>query len=223
MSLIDYPDNVCLTVFTGGCNYRCPFCHNANLVLAPEKTATIPLDSALSEIERRKKLIDGITITGGEPLMHNDIRELIEPVKRMGLKVKLDTNGAFFDLLSQLLSENLLDYVAMDIKSSKKKYAEASGANADIGVIERSAELLRASKIDYEFRTTAVPGLVEEEDVGAIGEWLKGSKRYCLQQFVPEGSLDLKFRTLKPHPEKKLEEFAKIAGRYFLNVEVRGI
>lgn len=223
LSLIDYPENVCFTVFTGGCNYLCPFCHNANLVLAAGKMKSLPLDAVISKIKERKKMIDGITITGGEPLMNSDLADLIRPVKEAGLKVKLDTNGAFPERLHQLLSESLLDYVAMDIKTSKEKYDNASGVKADLDAVIRSADILRSSNADYEFRTTAVPGLVEKEDITAIGEWLNGSKAYFIQQFVPEGSLSKKYQSLTPHPQQKLEEFAAIARRYFLNVGVRGI
>jgi pyruvate formate lyase activating enzyme len=222
-SLIDYPGNICITVFTGGCNYRCPFCQNADLVLNPEKLESISLESVLAEIEKKAKFIDGMTITGGEPLMNSDIEDLIRPVKESGLKVKLDTNGAYPELLGNLISQNLLDYVAMDIKSSKEKYEKASGAKDVFGSVKKSAELLRASRIEYEFRTTAVPGLVEKEDIIKIGEWLSGAKNYYLQQFVPDESLLPEFKKLRPHPPEKMAEFKALAELYFLNVGVRGL
>ncbi len=222
-SLIDYPGNICLTVFTGGCNYRCPFCQNADLVLSPEKLESIPLAAVLNEAKKRSGMIDGVAITGGEPLMNPDIRELILPIRKMGLKVKLDTNGAYPELLSQILSEGILDYVAMDIKSSQKKYGQASGTKGAFDAAKKSAEILRASTIDYEFRTTAVPGLVEEEDIVEIGEWLKGAKNYYLQQFVPDGSLSPEYKQKNPHPPEKMESLRKTAERYFLNVGVRGL
>ncbi|MFH0818295.1 MAG: anaerobic ribonucleoside-triphosphate reductase activating protein [Candidatus Micrarchaeota archaeon] len=223
MSFVDYPDNVCLTIFTGGCNYRCPFCHNADLVLSPEKFETVPLERMLFEITKRKKLIDGITISGGEPLLNENIMELITPVKEMGLAVKLDTNGAFPEQLKKLLDSGMLDYVAMDIKTSPEKYSEACGIDVNFEQVRKSAELLRASPINYEFRTTAVPGLVEKEDINNIGEWLFGAKNYYLQQFAPTGSLSAEYRKKRAHPPEKLAEFAKLAGRYFLNVGVRGL
>jgi pyruvate formate lyase activating enzyme len=222
-SLIDYPGNICLTIFTGGCNYRCPFCHNADLVLSPEKLRTIPIPAVLAEARKRSKMIDGIAITGGEPLMCADITDLIAPIKEMGLKVKLDTNGAYPEALSRLLENGMLDYVAMDIKTSPGKYGIASGIGGSFEPVKKSAELLRGASIDYEFRTTAVPGLVEAEDVAGMGEWLRGAKNYYLQQFVPEGSLSQEFRKKKPHPPEKLEEFRRLAERYFLNVGVRGL
>ena len=222
-SLIDYPDNVCITVFTGGCNYRCPFCQNADLVLSPESVQTISLQDAISHIRGRAKYLDGITITGGEPLLNKDITELTGPVKEMGLKVKLDTNGTFPELLGSLVSHGQLDYVAMDIKTSPGKYALATGVESDIELVRRSAEILRSSSMDYEFRTTAVPGLVEREDLEEIGAWLKGAKAYFLQQFVPDKSLSKEYRALKPHPPEALLEFRRIAERYFLNVGVRGL
>jgi len=143
----------------------------------------------------------------------------------MGLKVKLDTNGSFPDRLEELLSKGLLDYVAMDIKSSpsQDKYDKASGIRADLSAIKRSAELLLASRIDYEFRTTVVPGLVENEDIEAIGRWLKGAKSYHIQQFIPESPLSPEFKSMRPYAQEKLAEFKKTAERYFLNVGVRGI
>ncbi len=223
MSFIDYPGNICVTIFTGRCNYRCPFCQNATLVLSPEKLETISLEKALAEIQKRKRLIDGITITGGEPLMNGDLPTLIEPVKKMGLLVKLDTNGAYPEELEVLIGKNLLDYVAMDIKSSQDKYSNACGVKVDLDAVNRSAKLLLSSKIDYEFRTTAVPGLVEKEDMEKIGQWLEGAKNYYLQQFIPGESLSEEYRRKDPHPPERLAEFAKIAERYFLNVGVRGL
>ncbi len=222
-SFIDYPDNICITVFIGGCNYRCPFCQNPDLVLTPDKLETIPLEKALARIATRKSMIDGVTITGGEPLINEDIRDLIGPVKEMGLKVKLDTNGSFPDLLGDLVREGLLDYVAMDIKTSPEKYSLACGLDVDFELVKKSAELLRSSQIDYEFRTTAVPGLVEREDIISIGEWLRGGKGYYLQQFVPGTAISEEYRRKKPRGLELLAEFAKIAEGYFLKVGVRGV
>ena len=222
-SLIDYPGNICLTIFTGGCNYRCPFCHNAGLVLSPEKIKTIPIPAVLVEARKRSKMIDGITITGGEPLMCADITDIIAPIREMGLKVKLDTNGAYPEALFKLLENKMLDYVAMDIKTSPGKYDLATGVMGSFESVKKSAELLRGAQTDYEFRTTAVPGLVEAEDITEIGEWLKGAKNYYVQQFVPDGSLSSEFQKKKPHPPGKLEEFCRLAERYFLNVGVRGL
>jgi len=222
-SFVDYPGNICVTLFTGGCNYRCPFCHNADLVLSPDGFEAIPLEQVLMEIKQRKKMIDGVVITGGEPLINKDIETLIAPIRDMGLKVKLDTNGSFPKELKALLDSGMLDYVALDIKSSPGKYSVACGVDVDVDKVRESAEMLRTGKIDYELRTTAVPGLVEREDVISIGEWLNGAKSYYLQQFVPDNSLSEDYRKKIPHSQDKIKEFARLAMRYFLKVGVRGI
>ncbi|MFH1285922.1 MAG: anaerobic ribonucleoside-triphosphate reductase activating protein [Candidatus Micrarchaeota archaeon] len=222
-SLVDYPSNICSTIFLGGCNFRCPFCHNRELVLTPEKLPSISEEEILSFLEKRKGYIDGVTISGGEPTIHAGLPEFVRKIKQIPLLVKLDTNGSNPAMLEKLLRAKLVDYVALDIKSSREKYAQAAGAVVDLPALEKSISLIRELAPAYEFRTTAVPTLVEREDVEAIGKWLKGAERYALQQFRPQNTLDARFSKISPHSKETLEEFARIARAYFKNVEIRNV
>ena len=173
-TLLDYPGRVAATIFTGGCNFRCPFCHNGDLVLKPSSLEMISEEEVLSFLQKRKNVLKGVCITGGEPTLQADLRDLIRKIKEIGYEVKLDTNGYLPDVLKTLLDEELLDYVAMDIKSSKEKYRLVAGLeNMDIGRIERSMELLKNSGISYEYRTTVVKGLHASEDILEIGKWIE--------------------------------------------------
>ena len=164
LTLLDFPGRLAATVFFGGCNVRCPFCHNASLVLSPDRCEKISEDELLSFLESRKGKLSGVCITGGEPTLYKELKGFIKKIKDMGFAVKLDTNGTSPDLLSELISEGLVDYVAMDIKNSQKKYALTVGKEVDIEKIKRSVDILLSGKIDYEFRTTVVRELHEKED-----------------------------------------------------------
>ena len=188
LTLLDFPGKVACTVFTGGCNFKCPFCHNASLVLSPNEFKSAQEDIFIY-LSSRKGIIDGVCITGGEPLLQPDIEDFIVKVKELGLLVKLDTNGSFPNKLKNLLDKGLLDYVAMDIKASKENYSKICGADINIKDIEKSVEILKESNIPYEFRTTAVKELHTREDFYNIGLWLKGTERYFIQGFVDSGNL----------------------------------
>ena len=188
-SLLDYPDRVAAVLFTAGCNFRCPFCYNAELVL-PEKTRELRLtgvEEVLRVLEERRGFLDGVVITGGEPTLQSGLRGFIREVGRLGLLVKLDTNGSRPEVLEDLLAAGLVDYVAMDVKAPPARYSELAGVPADLSAIERSIRLVRERAPDYEFRTTVAPGLVAE-DIREIAALLAGSRRWFLQPFVvPEG------------------------------------
>jgi len=188
LTLLDFPGKVACTVFTGGCNFKCPFCHNASLVLSPNAYSSAQEDIFIY-LASRRGIIDGVCITGGEPLLQPDIEDFIIKVKELGLLVKLDTNGSFPDKLKSLIDKGLLDYVAMDIKSSKENYSKLCGAHVSIEDIEKSVEIIMSSNIPYEFRTTAVKELHSKEDFLNIGLWLKGAKKYFIQGFVDSGNL----------------------------------
>lgn len=190
LTLLDYPNHVACTVFTGGCNLRCPFCHNALLVTKLDKNAFIDEEEIFSLLKKRKGVLDGVAITGGEPLLQKDIKRFIQRVKELGFLVKLDTNGTFPDELQRLIDEKLVDYVAMDIKNCKEKYAITSGLERmDITSVEKSVEILLKGAVDYEFRTTVVKQFHTEEDIEKISKWIKGAKNYFLQDFVDSGNL----------------------------------
>jgi len=223
LTLIDYPGKLATTVFTVGCNFRCPFCHNSELVSGSLYPASGILEKDFFEfLESRKSKLEGVCITGGEPTIQPNIVEFIKKIKALGYKVKLDTNGARPDVLRRLFIEKLLEYVAMDIKSHLKNYSKTTNSRVDNGRIKLSVDLIRNSGIDYEFRTTVVPGLHKESDFEKIGKWLKGSKKYVLQAFEDKGKI------LDPRLAKKTKgnrfDLEKIAGKlkkYFGKVEIR--
>ena len=184
MTLLDYPGHVACTVFLNACNFRCPYCHNFELVTgdAPPVMETEELYAFLG---KRRGLLDGVAITGGEPCLHPELPELICGIRALGFRVKLDTNGCYPAMLRRLLEEGLVDYVAMDIKNSPARYAATVGLEtADIAPVRESVDLLRHSGIDYEFRTTVVDELHDEKDFAEIGAWISGAKRYYLQAFT---------------------------------------
>ena len=190
-TLLDYPEKLACTIFTAGCNFRCPFCHNASLVLRSGEVEEIPEKDLLSYLEKRGGLLDGVCITGGEPLFNPDIEELIVKIRSYGLLVKLDTNGAFPDRLESLLDKGLIDYVAMDVKNSDKKYGETVGLGEsfDISAVNRSIDIIMKKAPDYEFRTTVVRELHELEDLLSIARKLKDTKKYFLQKYVDSGDV----------------------------------
>lgn len=188
-TLLDFPGLVACTLFAHGCNLRCPFCHNAGLVV--RKPENIISQEELGEfLKKRKGILDGVCLTGGEPLAQKDAIEFIEFLKSFGYKIKLDTNGFFPERLKEVIDKGLVDYIAMDIKSSPEGYAKAVGIdNIDISPAMESVKLIMSSGIDYEFRTTAVKGLHLVSDFERIGEWISGAKRYFIQQFIDSGDL----------------------------------
>lgn len=186
-TLLDFPQKLACTVFTGGCNFRCPFCHNASLVLHAGGVEEISEEEFFTYISKRKKMLDGVCITGGEPLLCPDIENFIEKIKNEGLLVKLDTNGTFPKKLEYLLDNKLVDYVAMDIKNSKDKYAFTAGVEKFPAEIEESINLIISKAPDYEFRTTVVKELHTPQDIVAIADWIKNAKKYFLQSYVDSG------------------------------------
>jgi pyruvate formate lyase activating enzyme len=187
MTLLDYAGKVACIVFTHGCNFRCPYCHNAPLVKeAPE---CVSEEELFAFLKKRRGILDGVVVSGGEPTLQKDIIPFLEKIKALGYSVKLDTNGTDPAVLGEIVSLGLCDYVAMDIKNSREKYALAAGCEVDIKAVEKSVSLLLSGEVDYEFRTTVTRELHGEEDMRGIGEWIKGAKRYFLQTFVDSGSL----------------------------------
>lgn len=197
-TLLDYPGMVACTMFTGGCNFRCPFCHNASLVI--DKGNLVPIESRkngmyteeeiFSFLNKRQGILDGVCITGGEPMIQKDLEDFIRKIKELGFLVKLDTNGSFPDRLKKLIDEQMVDYVAMDIKNCREDYGRTIGIkNFDTHNIEKSVEILMENKIPYEFRTTIVREFHGEEQIRKTGEWIKGAKQYYLQQFVDSGDV----------------------------------
>lgn len=222
MTLLDYPGKVACTVFTCGCNFRCPFCHNPELVTgSPNAAGLLDAEEILTFLRKRSGLLDGVCITGGEPLLHGELPAFMGRVRELGFAVKLDTNGSFPDRLQEILSAGLADYVAMDIKNAPAKYAETAGLTTALPLVERSVEILKGSGIPYEFRTTVTGNLHEPEDFTAIGKWICGTERYFLQAFLDSGEV-LKADAGYPVSREKLQACLLAVQKYIPQAAVRG-
>lgn len=223
LTLLDYPGRVACTVFTGGCNFRCPFCHNASLVLPEQMVQDTNEEEVLSFLKKRVGVLDGVAITGGEPLLHKDIGGFLSKVKALGYEIKLDTNGSFPELLMELVKDGLVDRVAMDVKNSPELYAYTVGLEKlDMAPIERSKEFLLSGTVDYEFRTTVVKGLHTRESLRGAAEWIKGAKEYYLQQFKDSGNV-LNIAGLGAFNEKEMHALADGLRDLVPSVQVRGV
>ena len=223
LTLIDYPGRLACTVFLVGCDFRCPWCYSSELVL-PEK---IKRQLKISEreffkfLKSKRKFLEGVVICGGEPCLNQELPRFSKDIKKLGYAVKLDTNGSFPEMLRHLINEKLIDYVAMDIKAPKEQYGLGQGRKINIKNIERSVALLMDNKIDYEFRTTVVPGLLKKNDIIKIAKWISGAKRYYLQKFLPEKTLDPEFQKVKPYSERYLLGIQKAISPLFEVCQIR--
>lgn len=217
LTLLDFPGRIAATVFTRGCNMRCPFCHNASLVVGGADI--IPEEEFFAFLESRRGRLGGVCVSGGEPTLQADLPRFIEKIKAMGFEVKLDTNGTNPEMLSSLIDGGLLDYVAMDIKSSPEGYARVSGVSPDMEKIKRSIELLLSDKIDYEFRTTVAKPLFSTGDFVEIGKLIKGAKRYYLQGFLDSG--DLIGEGLEAYSETEMQGFLAEILPFVRNSQIR--
>ena len=221
LTLLDFPGRTACTVFTGGCNLRCPFCHNALLVTEMDNDY-FEEKEIFDHLEKRKKVLDGIAITGGEPLLQKDIERFLYELKETGIAVKLDTNGCYPEKLEGILELGLVDYIAMDIKNCPEKYAETVGVeNFDITPVEKSIKLIQGSGVDYEFRTTVTENFHTVEDVERIAQWLQGSKGYFLQNFVDSGQLI--DSTCKGVSKATMYEMLERVKKYIPHAQIRGI
>ena len=223
MTLLDFPGHVACTVFLGGCDLRCPFCHNYEL--ATGKVPPVMEEEELfAFLSKRKGLLDGVAVTGGEPCLHRDLPELLTRIRELGFAVKLDTNGTHPDMLREILERGLADYVAMDIKNSPGKYAFTAGMAAEpdfVSAVRESVRILMESGTDYEFRTTVVDELHEVQDFEEIGRWIRGAKRYFLQCFTDRDTVP--YGGLSAPSKAKMEACAAIAKRYIADVQIRGM
>ncbi len=246
LTLIDYPGKIACTVFLIGCNFRCPFCYSSELVL-PEKIKKQPIISEkefFAFLKQRKSLLEGVVICGGEPTIHKDLPVFIKKIKKLGFLVKLDTNGSNPEMLKMLISKRLVDYVAMDVKAplinqksnikNQKDYEfqsasglggssfkKASGVNIDEAIIRKSIDIIMNSGIDYEFRTTIVPGIHTKEEIKEIAVMIKGARKYYLQKFRPEKTINPRFEKVKPYPIEYLIEIREIIAPLFAFCQIR--
>lgn len=224
LTLLDFPGKTACTVFTGGCNFRCPFCHNASLVLRAGELGEIPESEVLAHLKKRAGIIDGLCITGGEPLLNRDIGEFISKVRELGCSVKLDTNGSLPRPLISLVEQGLVDYVAMDVKAgfSDGSYGRAVGVKGfDTSGVLESIEFLKKGKVPFEFRTTAVKGIHTARDFEEIAKAISGDTRYYIQSFKDSG--DLIGQGMESFSRGELEAFADVVRPFVAEVEIRGI
>lgn len=237
-TLLDYPEHIAATVFTGGCNFRCPFCHNGELVLDPGSQPSVPEEEVLSYLKKRRGILQGVCITGGEPTLQRDLKGFLKKIRELDYAIKLDTNGYMPAVLWNLLQDRLIDYVAMDIKASRENYARAAGLpNMDLSRIEESIGILKSSGIPYEFRTTVVKGVHTIEEFEEIGKWIEGCPAYYLQNYRrSENCLYRMIQTAEKSDAKQdntdlfgafsreaLEQMAELAGKYVGKVVLRGV
>ena len=224
LTLLDYPGTVACTVFTAGCNFRCPFCHNAMLVLPEQMEPDYLTDSEVFDfLRKRRGVLDGVAVTGGEPLLHRDMPEFLSRIKELGYKIKLDTNGSNPALLREIVEAGLVDRVARDINNAPESYAETIGfEHFDIAPVEQSKSFLLEGSVDYEFRTTVVRGIHTKESLIGAAKWISGAKEYYLQQFKDSGSLVMG-EGLSAYDEKQMHELAEAVREYVPTVEVRGV
>lgn len=221
-TLLDYPKHLAATIFLGGCNFRCPFCHNSSLVLSADTQPSFTTSEILNTLKSRKNILEGVCITGGEPTLSTELPEFIQAIKDIGLKVKLDTNGSNPRMLEDLLSQQLLDYIAMDIKNSRDQYIETIGIpRFSLDTIDSSISIIQNSKIPYEFRTTVVREFHSSDTILSIGQWLEGSSQYYLQLFLDSG--DILSSGLSAPTKETMLEYQRLVQPYFNTVGIRGM
>lgn len=221
-TLLDYPKHLAATIFLGGCNFRCPFCHNVSLVLYPDQQPILSEDEVFSVLIKRRHLLEGVCITGGEPTIHKELPALIEKIKNLGLDVKLDTNGTNPDMLSYLMEQSLIDFISMDIKNSPSKYNITAGLSTlSPDKINASASLLMSAGVPYEFRTTVVREYHESSDFLEIGRWLCGASSYYLQSYQDSGNIISP--GLHACTKKELTQFLCLVKPYFASIGLRGV
>jgi pyruvate formate lyase activating enzyme len=209
MSLTDWDDKVSAVIFLGGCNYRCPYCHNWQLVESPEVVEDVPFDEVKEYLEASAEWLDGVVVTGGEPTADQDLEELLSFIKSLDLEIKLDTNGSEPNVLEDLIDKRLVDYIAMDVKNSYDKYAETVGTLPDLDDVKKSIEIIKSFPY-HEFRTTVVPDLVEEEDVVKICDYVQGAERYVLQRYHPENVLNKEYAEIVPQSDEEMEHLTSL-------------
>ncbi len=222
-SLLDFPGKIASLVFYGGCNLTCPYCHNPSLVLEPDHFDDYPVPSLVEELRRRRAFIDGVVISGGEPTLDSGLLPFLREIKKLGLLVKLDTNGLAPKVLKEVIWDGLVDLVALDLKTAPSRYQEMHTGKVDVARLRKSVRLLLDGPVEYEFRTTCVPGWIGEAEIRELGVLIRGGGPWMLQQFVPENSLSESARTITPYSIDQLGFLAEIAREYVSEVGLRGL
>jgi len=218
-SFIDYPKKASTVLFIGGCNFRCPYCHNPELV--NEQGEELELSHVLEFLHKRKKYIDGVVISGGEPTIHSELIPLIEEIKKLGYAIKLDTNGSNPEVIRKLINDRLIDYIAMDIKGPLSEYAKISNSKINIKDVDEAINLIKNSNIDYEFRTTICRELLSKAQVVEIGKYLDGAKRYALQAYNLKGKILDESKSFTCYSKKEMEEFKELISHYITEIIIR--
>lgn len=220
---LDFPGFISSTVFLGGCNFRCPFCHNADLVLRPQTLTSMPLDYFITYLDSRQGWLEGICVSGGEPLLEENLEVLLRVIKDRNLLVKLDTNGSLPERLQELIRSRLVDQVAMDVKAPLARYKQITRSEVAEDDIVRGIEIVRGSRLPYVFRTTLIPGLVGERDLLEIAQLLHGAALFQLQQFSKRNTIDKNYLEIQPFSSEEIERMAELVKPYFGEVRVEGI
>ncbi|RKY37276.1 MAG: anaerobic ribonucleoside-triphosphate reductase activating protein [Candidatus Omnitrophota bacterium] len=223
-TFIDWAGKLACVIYLPGCNFRCPFCHSSSLVLKPAEIEAIPFVEIKQFLVQNNGWIDGLVVQGGEPTLYEKLPQLLKEIKSLNVQVKLDTNGSAPEVILDLIKADLVDYIAMDIKAdlSIERYNKSAGVVVDLNKIKQSISILLSSNIDYEFRTTVVPGFVDADAIGAIAKFIRGAKRYTLQQFSSEDTLDSKMAEVKPYHIDQMRQFSLMAKKFVPNTSVRG-
>ncbi len=210
-----------MVLFSGGCNFRCPFCHNRSLVLHHQAMAGVPLDHVLERLGKFRKWIERVVITGGEPTIHKGLPHVVEALKKRGLKVKLDTNGSNPEVVRRLVADNLIDYIAMDVKGPLETYGRWCGVRVDTERIRESIAFILEGRVDYEFRMTLVPFLHREEDAFQVAEEIKTAHRFFLQEFVPRDTLNPKYASIQPFSAERMKSMRETIGTILQHAPIR--
>lgn len=222
-SLLDFPGRIASLVFWGGCNLTCPFCHNPALVLDPEACPDLDPAALLADLAERKSFIDGVVVSGGEPTVNSGLLPFLEAVKALDLAVKLDTNGLAPELIAELISKQLVDYLAIDLKTTPERYQKLHSGTVSADKLVETLRLCDEAPVEVEYRTTCVPGWVDDEVINTLGTLIKGAPLWVMQQFHPEHALGVEAKEISPYPSAQIQSFAAIARSYAQRVIVRGI
>jgi pyruvate formate lyase activating enzyme len=224
-SFLDWDGKIVATLFVPKCNFRCPFCQNHELIKYPDKFQTIPFAQIEKFILKNKLFLDGVCITGGEPLVYPDISDLIINLRELDLKIKLDTNGSYPEILDMLIHDKLIDYIAMDVKAplDSNLYSNSAGVKIELKKIQKSIEIIMNSNVDYEFRSTVVPKLLDVEKIIMISKSIQGANKYVLQQYIPDNALAPEFRKVKPYSNVEINKMAQMCRKHVNIVTVRGL
>lgn len=223
-SFLDWDGKIVSTLYVPKCNFRCPFCHNYGLIFNPEQYETISFEKLESFLVEHKDFLDGICLTGGEPAIYKDLPDFLKKIKDLGLKCKLDTNGSFPEMLKFVIKKNLVDYIAMDVKAPlDKRYEKLAGTSVNLDKIKESIKIIMESGINYEFRTTVVPTLLDKNDIIDIAKAIKGCEKFALQQFQSKNTMSKELRKVKPYTVETLKDILKSLENYVKTVKIRGL